>query len=225
MMMNQQSAVVYCRVSTEKETQSSSLERQQEELMRYAKEQGYEVMRVFKDKHSGYDVEREGLLEMLDFIKEKEIEALFVQDETRLGRGNARMAVLHLLQKTETDVFSMRDEGPIQLNEMDTMLLEILAIVEEYQRRIHNAKIRRGMRRAVENGYRPENNLSNRGNPNGQERKEVPVDEIVNLRNRGFTFEEIAMTLRGLGFEVSKATVHRRYREHQEGSGQNKVTF
>ena len=218
MITKQQSAVVYCRVSTEKETQSSSLERQEEELVRYAKEQGYEVKLVFKDKHSGYDVEREGLLEMLDFIKEKEINALFVQDETRLGRGNARMAVLHLLQKTETDVFSMRDEGPLQLNEMDTMLLEILAIVEEYQRRIHNAKIRRGMRRAVENGYRPENNLSNRGNPNGQERKDVPVEEIVNLRNRGFTFEEIAMTLRGLGFEVSKATVHRRYREHLEGN-------
>ncbi|MFJ7696625.1 recombinase family protein [Lysinibacillus fusiformis] len=216
MKNNQMTAVVYCRVSTEKETQSSSLERQQEELVRYAKEQGYEVKGVFKDKHSGYDVEREGLLEMLDFIKEKEIKALFVQDETRLGRGNARMAVLHLLQKSVTDVYSMRDAGPVQLNEMDTMLLEILAIVEEYQRRIHNAKIRRGMRRAVENGYRPENNLSNRGNPHGQERKELPVDEIVKLRNRGFTFEEISITLRGLGFEVSKATVHRRFQEHQE---------
>ncbi|MCT6816348.1 MAG: recombinase family protein [Lysinibacillus fusiformis] len=216
MKNNQMTAVVYCRVSTEKETQSSSLERQQEELVGYAKEQGYEVKGVFKDKHSGYDVEREGLLEMLDFIKEKEIKALFVQDETRLGRGNARMAVLHLLQKSSTDVYSMRDAGPVQLNEMDTMLLEILAIVEEYQRRIHNAKIRRGMRRAVENGYRPENNLSNRGNPHGQERKELPVDEIVKLRNRGFTFEEISITLRGLGFEVSKATVHRRFQEHQE---------
>jgi len=216
MMTKQRTAVIYCRVSTDKETQSSSLERQEEELLRYAKEQNYEVKCIFQDKHSGYDVEREGLLEMLDFIKEKDIQALFVQDETRLGRGNARMAVLHLLQKTETDVFSMRDAGPVQLNEMDTMLLEILAIVEEYQRKIHNAKIRRGMRRAVENGYRPEQNLSNRGNPNGQERKEVPIEEIVKLRNRGFTFEEIATTLRGLGFDVSKATVHRRYQEQQE---------
>jgi len=216
MINKQQSAVIYCRVSTEKETQSSSLERQQEELTHYAKVQGYNIKGIFLDQHSGYDVERDGLLEMLDFIKEEKIHALFVQDETRLGRGNARMAVLHLLQKTETDVFSMRDAGPVQLNEMDTMLLEILAIVEEYQRRIHNAKIRRGMRRAVEKGYRPENNLSNRGNPNGQERKEVPIEEIIKLRNKGFTFEEIAMTLQGLGFDVSKATVHRRYREHQE---------
>ncbi|MFJ7735034.1 recombinase family protein [Lysinibacillus sp. NPDC097287] len=216
MMNEKQSAVVYCRVSTEKETQSSSLERQEDELVSYAKKQDYNVKGVFKDKHSGYDVEREGLLEMLDFIKEEGVNALFVQDETRLGRGNARMAVLHLLQKTETDVFSMQDSGPVQLNEMDTMLLEILAIVEEYQRKIHNAKIRRGMRRAVENGYRPEKNLTNRGNVQGQERKEVPIEEIIQLRNKGFTFQEIATTLRGLGFNVSKATVHRRYQEHQE---------
>ena len=216
MKVKKQSAVVYCRVSTEKETQSSSLERQEEELTSYAIQQGYQVKSVFKDKHSGYDVEREGLLEMLDFIKEEGVSALFVQDETRIGRGHARMAVLHLLQKTETDVFSMREAGPVQLNEMDSMLLEILAIVEEYQRKIHNAKIRRGMRRAVENGFRPEKNLSNRGNPVGQERKEVPIEEIVQLRQKGFTFQEIATTLKGLGFNVSKATVHRRFQEHQE---------
>ena len=39
-------------------------------------EQGYAVKGVFKDQHSGYDVEREGLLEMLDFIKDKNINAL-----------------------------------------------------------------------------------------------------------------------------------------------------
>ena len=33
-----------------------------------------------------------------------------------------------------TAIYSHNDSGPIALNEMDTMLLEILAIVEEYQR-------------------------------------------------------------------------------------------
>ena len=36
---------------------------------------------------------------MLDYMKANSIQALFIQDETRLGRGNARMAVLHLLNK------------------------------------------------------------------------------------------------------------------------------
>lgn len=207
-------AVVYCRVSTEKETQMSSLARQQEELVTYATRQGYQVDHVYVDRHSGFDVEREGLLDMLDVMKEERITALFVQDETRLGRGNARMAVLHLLQKIDATVYSLNDAGPLALNEMDTMLLEILAIVEEYQRKLHNAKIKRGMRRAVENGYKPEQNLKNRGNSEGRERIEVPIEEIVKLRQKGLTFIEIASTLNGLGYQVSKATVHRRYSEY-----------
>lgn len=102
------------------------------------------------------------------------------------------------------------------MNEMDTMLLEILAIVEEYQRKIHNAKIKRGMRRAVENGYRPERNFKNKHKREGRERIVVPIEEIVNLREKGLTFQEIASILRGLGYEVSKATVHRRYMEYKE---------
>lgn len=214
--MGNNEAVIYCRVSTEKQTQETSLARQQEELSKYASEQGFHVANVFIDQQSGYDVDREGLLDMMDYMKGNGIHALFVQDETRLGRGNARMAVLHLLLKNDATVYSLNDAGPLSLNEMDTMLLEILAIVEEYQRKLHNAKIRRGMRRAVENGYKPEENLKNRGNLEGRERIEIPIEEIVKLRLKGLTFLEIASTLTGLGYQVSKATVHRRYNEHME---------
>ena len=213
-MSNKKNAVIYCRVSTEKQTQETSLARQEEELIAYANKLGFTVEAIYKDQQSGYDVDREGLLEMLDAMKEKQIQTLFVQDETRLGRGNARVAVLHLLQKNQTTVYSLNEAGPLALNEMDSMLLEILAIVEEYQRKLHNAKIRRGMRRAVSNGYKPEENLKNRGNIEGRERIEVPIEEIVNLRNKGLTFQEIANTLSALGYQVSKATVHRRFMEH-----------
>jgi len=216
MIMKNNKAVIYTRVSTEKAEQETSLERQKEELSRYAKSLGFQVVHIFEDCHSGYDVEREGLLEMLDYISESKIPAVFVQDETRLGRGHARVAVLHLLKKYETEVYSLNDAGPLTLNEMDDMLLQILAIVEEYQRKIHNAKIKRGMRRAVENGYRPERNFKNKHRREGRDRIEVPIEEIVNLRNKGLTFQEIASTLRGLGYDVSKATVHRRYIEYKE---------
>ncbi len=212
--------VIYCRVSTEKNAQEMSLARQEEELKDLAATLEFEIADCFRDKHSGYDIEREGLLSLLDFVRDEKVEAVLIQDETRLGRGNARMAVLHLLAKTDMAVYSHNDGGPIALNEMDTMLLEILAIVEEYQRKLHNAKIRRGMRRAVKEGYRPERNLKNRGNPEGRERIEVPISEIVALREKGLTYEEITGVLKGLGHDISKATVHRRYKEfemEQEG--------
>lgn len=215
-MSNSKDAVIYCRVSTEKSTQETSLARQEEELRAYAKKLKFNIVAVYTDKQSGYEVDRDGLLEMLDRMKEQDIHTLFVQDETRIGRGNARMAVLHLLQKNNTTVYSLNEQGPLALNEMDTMLLEILAIVEEYQRKLHNAKIRRGMKRAVSNGYKPEENLKNRGNIEGRERIEVPISEIVNLRDKGLTFQEIASTLSALGYKVSKATVHRRFMEYLE---------
>lgn len=214
--MKQQIAIAYCRVSTEKESQDSSLERQRIELEEFASEAGYQLVEIFEDRHSGYDVEREGLLEMLDFLKQRKGTVLFIQDETRIGRGNGRMAVLHLLQKYDTVIYSMSTNSQMKLNEMDSMLLEILAIVEEYQRKIHNAKIKRGMKRAVENGYRPELNIANRGNPEGRDRIDVPIEQIVTLRKKGLTYEEITATLKALGFNVSKATVHRRYVEYEQ---------
>jgi len=212
-------SVIYCRVSTEKESQETSLIRQEEELIEFAKLNNFEVEKVFLDQHSGYDIEREGLLDLLDYVKQNEIKAVFVQDETRIGRGNGRMAVLHLLQKTNTSIYTLQDKGVINLNEMDSMLLEILALVEEYQRKLHNAKIKRGMKKAVSQGYRPEKNLKTKGNPEGRERIDVPLEEVVRLRNAGLTYEEISMTLKGLGFNISKATVHRRYTEYIETHG------
>lgn len=209
--------VIYCRVSTEKDTQEMSLSRQQEELESLAVTLGYTVTASFSDRQSGYEIDRDGLLGLLDFVRDEPIDAVLVQDETRLGRGNARVAVLHLLAKTQTAVFTNHDSGPLELNEMDTMLLEILAIVEEYQRKLHNAKIRRGMKRAVEAGYRPERNLRNQGNAEGRERIDTPIQEIVSLREKGLTFEEITTVLKGLGHHVSKATVHRRYQEYAAG--------
>lgn len=154
--MKDDKCVIYCRVSTEKETQVESLTRQQEELEKMAETLQLTVAEVFTDQHSGYNMERDGLLDLLDYVQKNKISAVLIQDETRLGRGNARMAILHLLLKSDVKVYTYHDNGPIAINDMDTMLLEILALVEEYQRKLHNAKIKRGMKRAVEAGYQPE---------------------------------------------------------------------
>ncbi|MGG4012512.1 YneB family resolvase-like protein [Bacillus smithii] len=208
--------MIYCRVSTTKETQETSLERQEEELRRLASEFGFELAAVIRDQASGYDLDRPGVLEMLDMLKDKKAGAVLIQDETRIGRGNAKIALLHCIYKEGAKVFSISDKGELQLSESDSMVLKIVSMVEEYQRKIHNLKIKRGMIRAVEKGYRPEKNLKGSGNPLGRERKTLPIEEIIRLRNNDLTFAEIAATLRGFGYDVSKATVHRRYQEYMD---------
>lgn len=206
-------AVIYCRVSTEKEEQETSLVRQKNELMKFCEEQHWKLEASFEDHASSYDVDREGFLSLLAYVSNHQVDYLVVQDMTRLARGNARIAILHLLQKLNIELVTVDEGTSFELNEMDALVLNILSAVEEFQRKIHNAKIKRGMQQAVEKGYDPSVNLSNRGNPHGAPKKEVPIEQIKLLREKGYTFDEIAVTLNQMGFKVSKATVHRRYRE------------
>jgi DNA invertase Pin-like site-specific DNA recombinase len=207
-------AVIYCRVSTNKESQESSLIRQENELIKLAEKEGFEIVKIIKDQASGYELEREGILEVLELIKNHPIDLLLIQDEARLGRGNAKIALLHCIHKEGVIIYSVSHQGELQLSETDAMVLQIVGIVEEYQRRLHNAKIKRGMKRAIQNGYKPQKNLHNLGGSAGREKKDVPLEEIVRLRKNNLTFAEIAATLRGFGYPVSKATVHRRYLEY-----------
>ncbi|MEX3715322.1 recombinase family protein [Cytobacillus horneckiae] len=207
-------AVIYCRVSTTKEEQETSLTRQEEELLVLANSQGMDVVKVIREQASGFDLDRDGIIDLLATIKDEKIDALLIQDETRLGRGNAKIALLHCILKEGVQLYSISHYGELQLSESDSMVLQIVGMVEEYQRKLHNVKIKRGMRKAVENGYRPEKNLSNQGNMAGRDRIEVPIAEIVRLRNNQLTFSDIAATLRGFGYTISKATVNRRYKEY-----------
>lgn len=211
-------AIIYCRVSTDKKTQETSLQRQQEELKKLAGLHHLDVKKVVMEKASGYDVDREGILDVLHTMKEEKISVLLIQDETRLGRGNARIALLHAFHKENATIYTISHQGQLQLSESDSMVLDIISLVEEHQRKLHNAKIKRGMKRAVENGYRPQQNLKNQGVNSGREKKEAPIEEIVRLRHNGLTFAEISVTLKGFGYNISKATVHRRYQEYQESA-------
>ncbi|MDQ0161839.1 YneB family resolvase-like protein [Aeribacillus alveayuensis] len=207
-------AIIYCRVSTTKEEQETSLKRQKEELMKLAAENGMEVVRIIEEQASGYEIDREGVFQLLDDMKTLKPDAILIQDETRIGRGNAKIALLHCILKEGVKIYTISHKGELELSEADSMVLEIVSIVEEYQRKIHNLKIKRGMKRAVQNGFKPEKNLKNQHIPSGKEKKVVPIEEIVRLRKNNLTFLEIAATLKGFGYDVSKATVHRRYQEY-----------
>jgi DNA invertase Pin-like site-specific DNA recombinase len=209
-------AIIYCRVSTEKETQDTSIERQREELEKLACLHKIEVVKIIEERHSGFDIDREGMIEALALLKDKQANILLVQDDTRLGRGHAKIAILHEIRKLDAKVFTLTEQGEPELSESDLMVLNILATVEEFQRKLVNYKISRGMNRAIKKGYRPQDNLSNLESGGGREKIEVPIEEILKLRQKKLTFHEIAATLRGVGFDVSKATVHRRYKEYIE---------
>lgn len=209
-------AIIYCRVSTDKKEQETSLARQKQELEKLALQYQISIVDCIAEQESGYEIDREGIFEMLEYFSTEQADCLLIQDETRLGRGNTRIALFHQLQKMNIPIYTTIHAGKLELSESDSMVLQIVGTVEEYQRKIHNAKIKRGMKKAIDEGYDPSQNLKNRSNAPGRERKKFPIDEVVRLRQKDLTFEEITTILNGLGYKVSKATVHRRYQELQK---------
>ena len=209
-------AIIYCRVSTNKKAQESSLDRQESELVELAKKKQMDIIKIISEQASGYEIGREGILQLLELFSAKQASCLLIQDETRLGRGNTKIALYHQLKKLNISIFTHSTDGELQLSEADSMVLDIVSIVEEYQRKIHNMKIRRGMKRAVENGYQPEKNLSNHNQSPGRTRLDFPLEQVIQLRQNKLTFDEITTVLNGLGFNISKATVHRRYQEFKQ---------
>ncbi len=206
--------IIYCRVSTEKEQQTTSLERQKEELLNLAHIHNMNVVKIISKKESGFEVDRDGVFDLLDTIQNEDVQAVLIQDETRIGRGNAKIAIIHSILKANVKIYSNTHRGELELSEGDSLVIKIVAAVEEYQRKIHNMKIQRGMKRAVKNGYKPHKNAKN-NDQGGRKRKEVPISEIVRLKGLGLTFEEITATLKGTGrYKVSKATVNRRFLEY-----------
>ncbi|TCS83049.1 YneB family resolvase-like protein [Tepidibacillus fermentans] len=206
---------IYSRVSTDRDQQFTSLKRQTEESIRFCQKRNWTIVDMIEEQESGYEIDREGIYHLLHLFKERLIDAVVIQDETRIGRGNTKIAILHQIRKYGGKIVSLEHDGELVVSEMDGMVLEILAIIEEYQRRLNNRKISRGMKRAIEAGYEPARNLKNI-DQGGRQKKEVPIEEIIRLRKLELTFHEIAATLRGFGYDISKATVHRRYQEYEK---------
>lgn len=207
-------AIIYCRVSTNKKEQETSLARQKEELTKLADRNNFSIISSIEEQESGYEIDRDGIFEMLDYFAGGQADVLLIQDETRLGRGNSKIALFHQLHKLDIPIFTSLHGSELEVSESDSMVLHIVGIVEEYQRKLQNAKIRRGMKRAVRDGFDPTENLTNRHQAPGRERIAFPIDEVVQLRQNKMTFEEISHKLNNLGYSVSKATVHRRYQEY-----------
>ncbi|WP_369414134.1 YneB family resolvase-like protein [Halanaerobium polyolivorans] len=208
-------AVIYTRVSTKKDSQKSSLIRQKDELLSYAAKNKLNVVKIVEEKESGFSESRPGILEILDLIKRNKAELLLIQDSSRLGRGNAKMALIHQITKMEAEIHTLADKGAIALNDLEKMILEILSVVENYQQELRNKNISRAMKNKINtSSFNPADNLKNI-DQGGRDRKEVPLKEIIRLRNLDLTFKDIAATLKGLGYDVSKSTVHRRYQEYK----------
>lgn len=149
-------AVVYCRVSSAKQTvRGDGLGSQETRRREFAKYKGYEVVEVFRDDSSGSLTSRPGMQAMLSFLssQRKEPHAVIIDDISRLARGP--MAHFKLRLKI-SDAGGVLVSPPIEFGEdSDSQLVEnLLASVQQHQRQKNGEQTVNRMRARMQNGAR-----------------------------------------------------------------------
>tara|TARA_Y100000815_G_scaffold190167_1_gene173583 strand:- start:31721 stop:33385 length:1665 start_codon:yes stop_codon:yes gene_type:complete len=148
-------AVIYCRVSSTKQTvRGDGLGSQETRCREYAKYKGYEVVEVYRDDTSGSLTSRPGMQAMLSFLKahRKEPHAVIIDDISRLARS--LMAHYELRLKIG-DAGGTLVSPSIEFGEdSDSQLVEnLLASVSQHQRQKNGEQTKNRMRARLQNGY------------------------------------------------------------------------
>ena len=148
-------AVIYCRVSSTKQTvRGDGLGSQETRCREFAKYKDYEVVEVFRDDTSGSLTTRPGMQAMLDYLfkRRKEPHAVIIDDISRLARG--LMAHFELRVKIG-DAGGVLVSPSIEFGEdSDSQLVEnLLASVSQHQRQKNGEQTVNRMRARTQNGY------------------------------------------------------------------------
>jgi len=152
-------AVIYCRVSTEEQAQENhhSLDAQKRLCSDFAKQKGYQVVKIFEDAgKSGRKMEgRNALLDLMDFVKDENINAVLVQDTDRLARNtNDHLAIKTLLLKHGTSVISV-SQPTIDDSAEGKLIDTIIASVNTFQSDITRRKTQKGLEQKALSGWFP----------------------------------------------------------------------
>ncbi|MEO1537896.1 MAG: recombinase family protein [Pseudomonadota bacterium] len=148
-------AVIYCRVSSTKQTKrGDGLSSQETRCREFAKYKGYEVTEVFQDDSSGSLTSRPGMRAMLSYLRahRKAPHAVIIDDISRLARG--LMAHFELRVKID-EAGGVLVSPSIEFGEdSDSQLVEnLLASVSQHQRQKNGEQTTNRMRARIQNGY------------------------------------------------------------------------
>lgn len=148
-------AVIYCRVSSVKQTkEGDGLASQETRCREFAQYRGYDVAEVFRDDVSGSLKERPGMRLILTFLKKqkKEQHIVIIDDISRLARG----VEAHIeLRAAITLAGGILESPSVEFGEdADSELREyLLATVAQHQRRKNAEQTKNRMRARAMNGY------------------------------------------------------------------------
>ena len=135
--INDRRAVIYARVSSQKQNNAGNLERQVERVLKYAKEHNYEVIKIFNDTASGINDKRKNFWKMIQFIKENQIPYLIVEFEDRLTRFGIQY-IKALLEEYGTQIVII--ENKMTKDKTQELVEDLITIITSFTARIYGTR-------------------------------------------------------------------------------------
>ena len=186
-------AVIYARVSSEGDRQNT--DRQVVDLQAYAAVAGLEVVRVFTEKASGARDDRPVLAECLDWCCEGNADILLLSEISRLGR-TVKIIVDAVDRLTKAGVcIHFQDMNVDTLlpsgeeNTYATMLVTMLGLGAQMERKLIMGRLNSGRKHAMENGV-----IMGRkpGSVKTREQKEAEYKDVIKLLKKGTSIRNTA---------------------------------
>ncbi|WP_429646588.1 recombinase family protein [Skermanella aerolata] len=153
--IEQKQAVIYCRVSSIKQTTAGDgLKSQETRCREFARLKNYNVVEVFRDDVSGSLIDRPGMKAMLAFLQKRRTKGMIalIDDVSRLARG----LQAHLeLRGAIANAGALLESPSIEFgDDPDSILVEnLLASVSQHQRQKNGEQTKNRMKARVQNGY------------------------------------------------------------------------
>ena len=198
-------AVIYARVSSSGDRQST--DRQVADLRAFATREGFEVLEVFSENCSGAREDRPELLRCVEYLKRGGCSTLLVSEISRLGRSvKGVVNTIDELTRAKVNIY-LQDINLYTLlpdgseNPLAKVILTVLALGAEIERKSIVGRLNSGRERAKEKGVkmgRPQGSMMS----NQELLNKYP--EVVKKLRKGRSIREIAKIC-----DVSASTVQR----------------
>ena len=198
-------AVIYARVSSSGDRQST--DRQVADLRAFAKREGFEVLEVYAENCSGAREDRPELLRCVEYLKRGECSTLLVSEISRLGRSvKGVVNTIDELTRAKVNIY-LQDINLYTLlpdgseNPLAKVILTVLALGAEIERKSIVGRLNSGRERAKEKGVkmgRPQGSMMS----NQELLNKYP--EVVKKLRKGRSIREIAKIC-----DISPSTVQR----------------
>ncbi len=184
--------VIYSRVST----RTQDYTRQSHELLEYAEKMKYEVVKVFEEQISGAkkNSERPILMDMIEFVKNNNIEKVLTWELSRIGRNSLEVLnTVNLLNSNNISLYiknfnieTLDADGNV--NPMSQFMIQILTSVAEMERSTTRQRIKSGY-----DNYRRNGGIVGRkkGFRKDNEKLLIEYKDVVKLIKQGYSVRKV----------------------------------